>query len=258
MQLLHTESDRLAGARAEIEALDLSLIKRKIACKEEGYGWTPEHTARIERGYRQFLTLLATNPGTQLAPTRDIDKFWHAHILNTRQYAADCERIFGEFLHHNPTLGMLGDEDKLDQAAQALHTLFEREFGEAVPANVVAPAESAWCGGETGAKKDAAWCGAEVGTKAEAAWCGAEVGAKKDVAWCGAEVGTKAEAAWCGAEVGAKRDVAWCGGELAAKMEAAWCGGEVGAKKQAAWCGAEVGAKKQAEVAWCGAEVLAH
>ena len=233
MQMQHTESDRLARARAEIEALDLSLVKRKIACKDEGYGWTPEHTERIERGYRQFLSLLASHPGTQFAPTRDIDKFWHAHILSTRQYAADCERIFGEFLHHNPTLGMLGDEDKLDQAYQALHTLFEREFGEAVPANAVTPAEPAWCGAEVGAKKDAAWCGAEVGAKKDAAWCGGELGAKMNAAWCGAEVGAKKEAAWCGAEVGQKLNAA-------------------------AWCGAEVGAKKETEAAWCGAEVRAH
>lgn len=216
MQLLNTESDRLARARAEIEALDLSLIKRKIACKEEGYGWTPEHTERIERGYRQFLTLLATHPGTQLAPTRDIDKFWHAHILNTRQYAADCERIFGEFVHHNPTLGMLGDEDKLDQAAEAMHTLFEREFGEMAPKSATR-AEPAWCGSEVGAKMEAAWCGAEVGAKHDVAWCGGELAAKIEAAWCGAEVGAKPEAAWCGAEVGARKEAAWCGAEVLAR-----------------------------------------
>jgi len=228
MQMLHNnDTERLSQARAEIEALDLSLVRRKLASKSDGHGWTPEHTAQVEQAYRRYLTLLATHPGTQIAPTRDIDKFWHAHILDTRRYGADCERIFGEFLHHNPYLGMLGDKPALDKAAVALHALFASDFGDIVPANATGDQGVAWCGGEVGAKKEAAWCGGEVGAKMEAAWCGGEVGAKKEAAWCGGEVGAKMEAAWCGGEVGAKKEAAWCGGEVGAKMEAAWCGGEV-------------------------------
>lgn len=248
MPTLDNETERLAHTKAEIENLDLSMVRRKLAHEGEGPGWTPEHAASIERAYRQFLMLLAGHAGTTVAPTRDIDTFWHAHILDTRRYAQDCERIFGEFLHHDPYLGLMDDEPARDRAAMALHDLFDADFGEQVPANA-----AAWCGGEVGAKKDAAWCGGEVGAKKDAAWCGGEVGAKKEAAWCGGEVGAKKEAAWCGGEVGAKKQAAWCGGEVGAKKEAAWCGGEVGAKKEAAWCGGEVGAKKQA--AWCGGEV---
>lgn len=45
---------------------------------------------------------------TPLVPTREIDEFWHNHILYTREYARDCECIFGKFLHHDPSLP---DED---------------------------------------------------------------------------------------------------------------------------------------------------
>lgn len=176
MQSHNNEAERLSRARVEIEALDLSLVRRKLASKSDGHGWTPEHTDRVEQAYRRFLTLLATHPGTQIAPTRDIDKFWHAHILDTRRYAADCERIFGEFLHHNPYLGMLGDEPARDQAATALHALFANDFGDIVPANATGDQGMAWCGGEVGEKNEAAWCGGEVGAKKEAVWCGGEVG----------------------------------------------------------------------------------
>jgi len=37
-----------------------------------------------------------------LVPTRDIDKVWHQHILHTREYARDCDRVFGAFVHHAP------------------------------------------------------------------------------------------------------------------------------------------------------------
>jgi hypothetical protein len=36
---------------------------------------------------------------------------WHRHILDTRAYAEDCERIFGGFMHHFPYFGMRGDAD---------------------------------------------------------------------------------------------------------------------------------------------------
>ncbi|HEX5686088.1 MAG TPA: hypothetical protein VFY73_18840 [Ideonella sp.] len=246
MQLL-SENRGLAQVMNRIAALDLAPIKFKITSKEDGYGWTAEHVDRIELGYKRFLALLAMHPGQQLAPTRDIDKFWHAHILDTRKYAADCELIFGGFLHHNPYLGMRGDEDRLDQAAQALHGLFESDFGEEVPANAhmaAVPADPAWCGGEHADKSTA--------------WCGGEAPAAKAAAWCGGEAPVEKAAAWCGGEAPAAKAAAWCGGEAPIEKAAAWCGGEAPAAKAAAWCGGEAPAKKATAAAWCGGEAPTH
>lgn len=173
-----TDTRPLHHAMAEIDALDLEPIKFKISCKEEGYGWTSEHVDRIERAYRRYLVVLAKFPQLQIAPTRDIDAFWHAHILDTRKYAADCERIFGGFVHHYPYLGLLGDRDKLDQAASTLRQLFVSEFAEDVPCNAHhADADgpsAAWCGIEPPADRAAAWCGSEPPADRAAAWCGGE------------------------------------------------------------------------------------
>jgi len=157
-----TATSRLEHVMAEVESLDLEPIQFKIGCKEDGYGWTREHAERIELAYRRFLMLRAKFPQHQIAPTRDIDAFWHAHILDTRKYAADCQHIFGEFVHHYPYLGLLGDQDKLDQAAATLCQLFVSEFGEEVPNNARGPAGVAWCGNEPPTDKAAAWCGIEV------------------------------------------------------------------------------------------------
>jgi hypothetical protein len=169
----HTDTHRLDHARAQIESLDLEPIKFKISHKEGGLGWSDEHADRIERAYRRFLVLLAKHPELQIAPTRDIDAFWHAHILDTRKYAADCERIFGGFVHHYPYLGLLGDEDKAEQAANALYGLFLSEFGEAVPNNASGTA-AAWCAGEPPMDKTAAWCAGEPPMNKTAAWCAGE------------------------------------------------------------------------------------
>ena len=175
MILNRTAGSRLEHVMAEVESLDLEPIKFKIGCKEDGYGWTGEHADRIELAYRRFLVLRAKFPQQQIAPTRDIDAFWHAHILDTRKYAADCERIFGEFVHHYPYLGLLGDQDKLDQAAVALCQMFVSEFGEEVPNNARGGAGAAWCGVDPTVDKAAAWCGNEPPVDKAAAWCGIEV-----------------------------------------------------------------------------------
>ncbi len=52
--------------------------------------------------YRAFLSLKATYPELKLAPVTLVDELWHAHILDTRKYARDCERLFGKFIHHMP------------------------------------------------------------------------------------------------------------------------------------------------------------
>ena len=119
--------DQVAG---EIEALDLEPIKFKLACKDDGPGWSSEHIERMAVAYKRFLILLARHPNVTIAPTRDIDTVWHTHILDTRKYAADCQRIFGEFLHHYPYLGLRGDQDRQVNAANALHELFVQEFGD--------------------------------------------------------------------------------------------------------------------------------
>jgi hypothetical protein len=30
---------------------------------------------------------------------------WHAHIVFTKRYQADCKRIFGHYLEHTPSTG---------------------------------------------------------------------------------------------------------------------------------------------------------
>lgn len=120
-----------------IAALDLDPIKIKLMDAEEGQGWSREQVDRVEAGYRRFLVLLAKYPEKTIAPSKDIDKFWHGHILDTVKYAADCESTFGYFLHHFPYFGMRGAEDAaaLATAGQETAQLYEREFGEPMSAN---------------------------------------------------------------------------------------------------------------------------
>jgi len=209
----HTAAPSLERTLAEIESLDLEPIKRKLSHKEDGPGWTAEHAERVERGYRRYLTLLAKYPQIQISPTRDIDTFWHAHILDTRKYAEDCDRIFGGFVHHDPNLGLDGDLSQARLAADRLDALYLVEFGEEAPINASRKPEpataKAWCAGEPPAKTKAAWCAGEPPAKTKAAWCAGEPPAKTKAAWCAGEPpAADQKAAWCAGEPPAVRKTA--------------------------------------------------
>jgi hypothetical protein len=157
----------LAHTIAAIDTMDLSLIKFKATRQEDGYGWSGKRADQIEAAYKRYLILHAKYPGMTLAPERDVDRFWHLHILDTRKYAADCDEAFGHFVHHFPYLGLRGEDDALalQAAFDAMQALYAREFGEMPPA---ANASAAWCGVDP-ARPQAAWCGVDPARPATSA-----------------------------------------------------------------------------------------
>lgn len=212
---------------ARIQALDLDAIKFKAMDGDEGYGWSREQANQNEIEYKRFLSLLVKYPETMIAPNKTVDKFWHAHILDTMKYAEDCQNVFGYFLHHFPYFGMRGAEDaaNLAQAAVATARLYQQEYSES------SAQPAAYCGAA------ASYCGATSAKAEPAASCG-----PGSVSYCGA-TSAKAEAtaeaaAYCGAAL-----ASYCGAsadKVAAKPEeAAYCGAT-----SVAYCGATAGAGK--------------
>lgn len=92
------------------DALDLTPVKFKLI-KEKG--WDIERANRVEPQYKAFLFLMGTKSSQMFVPTLDIDEMWHAHILDTRKYMADCAVNFGEYIHHYPYLGLKDGEDEV-------------------------------------------------------------------------------------------------------------------------------------------------
>lgn len=95
--MLHTltAAPHLMGAAA-IAALDLSMVSQRLAKQ----GWDQQRIEQATGDYRVYLQEIAA--GGRVEPTPDVDEVWHAHILHTRRYAEDCDRMFGAFLHHDP------------------------------------------------------------------------------------------------------------------------------------------------------------
>ncbi|HDX8594338.1 TPA: hypothetical protein RQN60_000601 [Aeromonas dhakensis] len=126
-QLLQSDEQMLA-ALDKVAQLDFSMLGRKLM---EERGWTREYYDDVEGLYRKFLALNVRYPDKKICPSGPIDDFWHAHILDTHAYFANCEFLFGQYLHHFPYFGMRGKEDRanLEAAFEESLNLFVLHFG---------------------------------------------------------------------------------------------------------------------------------
>jgi len=90
-----------ADVEAAVNKLDLQPIA--LAVQRECH-WATDKMKQIELRYRRFLFMAATS-GKVIIPSKDVDTFWHHHILDTHKYADDCHWAFGFYLHHCPGFG---------------------------------------------------------------------------------------------------------------------------------------------------------
>jgi len=194
-------------AVAAIQALDLEPIRLRVTDPELGEGWSRAYAENIEHAYRDYLTMLVKHPedAEDIVVSKDVDEFWHTHILHTMKYTEDCERVFGAYLHHKPHVGerTQADIEKKTALAEKTRRLYQQEFGASQTR------EAAWCA----ATVASAWCAATIKTE-KAAWCAAAVAP----AWCAAAVKTE-KAAWCAAAVKPENS-AWCAAGRPAWKEA--------------------------------------
>lgn len=115
-----------------IDEIDLEPIAFKLMHPEPGQ--TGLSAARADHDialYRCFLKLCVLHPSATIVPTRRIDRVWHAHILDTAKYRADCDRVFGRFLDHFPYAGLRGEDDERRWRENFVETrrLFAEHFG---------------------------------------------------------------------------------------------------------------------------------
>lgn len=115
----------------DILSLDFSMIKKKLQDTEEGLGWSELECEFAEEEYKRFLALKRAYPEKEIVPNQIVDSFWHQHILDTMKYAEDCQKIFGEFIHHYPYFGMNGVDDyqNLCNAFEETKALYFKYFG---------------------------------------------------------------------------------------------------------------------------------
>jgi hypothetical protein len=129
----YERADEIGAALQRVSELDFSKINKKLQYDDPNF-WTDDRIAEAEDGYRRFLALNLLYPAETLAVNRLLDDYWHYHILDTRKYAQDCERIFGSLLHHYPYFGLPGEEDEGENvpAYAVTRRVWEEAFGTPV------------------------------------------------------------------------------------------------------------------------------
>lgn len=122
----------LESAREYIYQLDLNYIIETMCAEHYPLPrWTKSDAIHCSELYKNFLWLLKKHHPLPLVPTKEIDEFWHNHILSTKNYMKDCEQIFGHYLHHDPASPDENEQALLDNF-QITNQLYFEEFGKAL------------------------------------------------------------------------------------------------------------------------------
>lgn len=106
----------LNDARTYIEQLNLDYIVETMCSVSYPLPrWNLSDAEHCRLLYKNFILLQKIHITEQLVPTREIDEFWHNHILYTQQYTIDCKHIFGRYLHHAPASPGDNPKDLINQ-----------------------------------------------------------------------------------------------------------------------------------------------
>lgn len=111
--------------------ISVDLIRASYRSDDFPQDWSNEQRHHSLGRYERWLRLKQMHPTYRMAPTRDIDFFWHLHMLAPVAYHRDCMANFGRILDHDGGFGKgEGEDDKLREVFIATGTLWEQTYGE--------------------------------------------------------------------------------------------------------------------------------
>src|SRR6266481_5498476 len=89
---------------AMIDKTDFGGIYRKVMADlaEKNRPLTHEHANEGILALKQYYAIALLDPNNMHAVSDAVDPFWHAHILHTQDYTLFCEKVMGDYMHHDP------------------------------------------------------------------------------------------------------------------------------------------------------------
>lgn len=130
---MNTSMSRSSSPRpaTSTSVISIDLIAASYRSSSFPQDWTREKREQEARRYEMFLCLSAKHPGKRATPTREIDEFWHLHMLHPCAYVADSMRIFGRIFDHDGGFGIgPGELPILKTAFRGFAARWEAEYGE--------------------------------------------------------------------------------------------------------------------------------
>lgn len=86
-----------------LPVFDTHVLQRVLRLESDLHDSEPLTDEQIGSDIAEYLDFLRENkmnPEVNILPSVRVDRVWHIHILQTRQYAEVCESYLGFFLHH--------------------------------------------------------------------------------------------------------------------------------------------------------------
>jgi len=131
--LLSTDSELIAKVQALADYPLGELTSLYAKKKNIDLATASEH----ELAFRRFMSLSFLTSDA-VAPTEDIDDYWHHFILWTRIYTDFCNVNFGQYVHHSPGHAEGGDAE-LRAAGNLADSLFVTYYGISVEKDIERP-----------------------------------------------------------------------------------------------------------------------
>jgi len=114
-----------------LPALGVDLLAASYRSDTFPADWSSEAREAAHLRYRKWLGLIRRHPRVRMAPTRDIDLFWHLHMLAPVAYVGDCTRLFGYVLDHDGGFGKGdGELPVLQHVFDQTAACWEAEYNE--------------------------------------------------------------------------------------------------------------------------------
>jgi hypothetical protein len=110
-----------------VMALDLDKVKRRLVDPKR-YGVKQDVADRAIMEFKRFFFLTGTEK-PPLVPSKAVDIVWHEFLMFTKDYSQSCGRLFGKFIHHEPTDGAPEERASLESAFNRTAELYRHYFG---------------------------------------------------------------------------------------------------------------------------------
>lgn len=78
-------------------------------------------------GLKQYYAIAMLDPANGHAISDVLDPLWHVHMLFSEEYAAFCENVVGQYMHHTP---LLKDDGPARTKVRALYDYTLGRLGE--------------------------------------------------------------------------------------------------------------------------------
>jgi hypothetical protein len=127
-------TDACTHSTHDLPTLSVDLVRASYRSDTFPSDWSEERRVRGVARYQKWLRLKQLHPNARLAPTHDIDLFWHLHMLAPVAYYRDCMRLFGRLLDHDGGFGKgPGELPVLREVFARTARWWEGTYGEPYP-----------------------------------------------------------------------------------------------------------------------------